>query len=129
MGFEVPEHTLKLIFSDPSYQGLEVRCRLATIDQVTAAAKLSLLDVTAMTAENASRLERALDDFADALISWDLEKKGRKVPATRKGVGSQDPLFVLQLIEAWLSGSGKLLASQLPGQSGVEEADLPVEPI
>lgn len=42
-----------------------------------------------------------IDAFADSLVSWDLTDRGRPVPATRKGVRSQDLPFLLALARTW----------------------------
>ena len=39
--------------------------------------------------------------FADSLVAWNLTDRGRAVPATRDGVLSQDPEFLLDLSRTW----------------------------
>lgn len=130
-GFEVPDNRLRLQFSDPSFAGLEVVCRLATMDQINASAKLGDLDLNKLSAgELEAELGRIIGEFADALISWNLRRDAQPVPATADGVGSLDSLFVMQLVEAWMSNSGKLLrdrAQQISAE--VDESELPVEPL
>jgi hypothetical protein len=112
MGFEVPQTTLRLVFTDPSYSGLEVVCAVVPIGQVQEAAKLADVDPKNVTDEDMARVERIIGAFADALVSWNLTRKGRKVPATRRSVESLDLIFVMQLIAAWLMGLGELVAAQ-----------------
>lgn len=132
-GFEAPDNRLKLVFSDPSFAGLEVVCRLATMDQIKSSAKLGDLDPNALSAgELEAEVGRIIGEFADALISWNLRRDREPVPATAQGVGSLDSLFVMQLVEAWMSNSGKLLrdrAQQMQASAEVDESELPVEPL
>lgn len=132
-GFEVPDNRLRLVFSDPSFAGLEVVCQLATIDQIKNAAALGDIDPEkASDGEIATELNRIISEFATALVSWNLKRQGAPVPATRDGVGSLDSLFTMQLVEAWMSNSGKVLkdrAQQMKAAAEVDESELPVEPL
>lgn len=112
MGFEVPRTTLRLKFTDPSFNGLEVVCQVVPLGELRAAAELAKVDPKNITDEDQARVDRLVGAFTDALVSWNLTRKGRKVPATRKGVDSLDLLFTMQLIAAWLTGLGELVAKQ-----------------
>jgi hypothetical protein len=120
MGFEVPQTTMRLVFADPSYNGLEVVCAVVPIGEVQEAAKLADVDPKNITDEDLERVDRLVAAFADALISWNLTRKTKKVPATKAGVGSLDIIFTMQLVSAWLEGLGELIASQ--AQSDAELA-------
>ena len=125
-GFEVPQNTLRLKFTDPSYNGLEVVCRAVPLGELRETAALANVDPKNITDEDQARVDRLIGSFADALVSWNLTRKGRKVPATRKGVDSLDLIFLMQLIGAWLAGLGELVAEQ--AQSDAElVAALPVQ--
>ena len=125
-GFEVPQTTLRLAFTDPSYGGLEVVCRAVPLGELQEAAELANVDPKNVTDEDQARLERLIGSFADALVSWNLTRRGKKVPATREGVDSLDIIFTMQLIAAWLAGLGELVAAQ--AQSDAEMvASLPVQ--
>lgn len=119
MGYEVPENTLRLMFTDSSFEGLEVVCKLASIDQISSAAALASIDPK--NPKEYARVEQIMTDFAAALVSWNCTRKGRKVPPTSRGVGSLDPVFVMQLVEAWLSGSGQLLKDQAAADAELEQ--------
>lgn len=138
-GFEVPESRhVRLVFADPSFHGLEVVCRLVPVGQLTEAAGLADVDPKAVRPEDAKKVENLIDAFAKALVSWNLtrgsyrtqsgERKARKVPATRKGVDSLDLIFTLQLIEAWLSAVGKVVAEQANEDAELAET-LQAEPM
>jgi hypothetical protein len=127
MGYEVPENIVRLVFSDPSFDGLEVVCRLATVSQIAAAAQLTAVDAKNIRPEDAKYVENLIGDFANALVSWNCTRKGEQVPATREGAGSLDPLFTMQLVEAWLSGSGEILAEQAKDDAELEASIPPVE--
>lgn len=120
-GFEVPQTQLRLVFSDPSYAGLEVVCALPPLDKLEETAAIAA-DPAAVTPDTAARL---LDTFAEQLVSWNLTRNGEPVPATRAGLGSLDLLFAMQLIMAWLSSTGELLKQQRATEAALE---LPVTP-
>jgi hypothetical protein len=129
MGFEVPEpQHLRLVFSDPSYSGLEVVCRLVPVGQLTEAATLAGIDPKAVRSEDAQKVQNLIGAFAQALVSWNLTRKGRKVPATRAGVDSLDLIFIMQLIEAWLSAVGKVITEQANTDAELAET-LQAEPL
>jgi hypothetical protein len=122
MGYEVPEpQHLRLVFSDPSFGGLEVVCRLVPVGQLTEAASLAGIDPKAVRPEDAQKVQNLIGAFAQALVSWNLTRKGRKVPATRAGVDSLDLIFTMQLIEAWLSAVGKVIVAQVQEDSELAE--------
>lgn len=129
MGFEVPDTLITLKFADPSFDGLEVKCKLVPLAQVTEAASLANVDPNRLNNEDLAKVERLVAAFASALVEWNLTRKGKKVPATMSGVKSLDIVFTMQLVEAWLSAMGKIIADQATASrdnAEVEES-LPVE--
>lgn len=129
VGFEVPETTLQLSFTDPSYAGLEVACRMAPRGVLTAAASLGGVDPRRFTREHAATLDHLSDAFAESLLSWNLTRNGVDVPATKEGVDSLDLAFLMQLVTPWLEGTGQALAQQAAEQaahsvSPEEEAEI-----
>lgn len=122
MGYEVPEpQHVRLVFSDPSFNGLEVVCRLVPVGQLSEAASLANVDPKAIKPEDAEKVQNLITAFSNALVSWNLTRKGRKVPATRKGVDGLDLVFTMQLIEAWLTAVGKAIAEQATGDAELAE--------
>lgn len=127
MGYEVPESpNLRLVFTDPSFNGLEVVCRPTPIGQLNEAASLADIDPKKVKPEDAEKVQRLISAFARALVSWNLTRKGRKVPATVKGVDSLDVEFVMQLVSAWLSAAGARIADQAQTDADVVTT-LPVD--
>jgi hypothetical protein len=102
MGFEVPENVIQLAFEDPSWNGLVVKMSIPTLDELRETAKLR-------TSQDPQAIEPVLEAFASHLHEWNLMRKGVPVPATRKGIGSLDGVFSLQLVGSWLGASGRLV--------------------
>jgi hypothetical protein len=111
-GYEVPQNTLKLKFADPTFDGLEVVMLVVPLSILTETSQLAKADPEDISDDDLQRLERLVSSFSDSLVSWNLTRKGRKVPATRKGVDSIDMVFTLQLIDAWMQGLGVLMINQ-----------------
>lgn len=129
MGFEVKENVQKLVFTDPSFEGLEVRVALIPLDELTAAASLARIDPKDVTPEDVAKVTQLHDAFAGALRGWNLTRKGEPVPATLDGVKSLDLVFVLQLIAPWIANSAVVAAEEEAARADVEAAlpTLPVE--
>ncbi|SDU42721.1 hypothetical protein [Jiangella alkaliphila] len=128
MGFEVNLTTLRLRFTDPSFDGAQVTVRMVDGDTLAAAAELKDVDIATVSPD---MLKQLLDGFADALIDWNLEIKGRRVNPTRAGLRKFDVLFQLELVKAWLSSYGEVLeALKAAGQEAAElESTLKVAPL
>lgn len=129
MGFEVKENTARLVFEDPSFDGLEVVCALIPLDELTAAASLASIDPANVTPADLAKVQQLRDAFAGALRTWNLTRKGKPVPATLAGVKSLDLLFMLQLIRPWIENSAVVAAEKEAERSEIEAAlpSLPVE--
>ena len=93
MGFEAPETLYKLTWEDPAMTGLEVTAREPTIDQ--------LLQMTGIgDVKDPDQIRTVFRLFAGLLDSWNVERKGKPVPATYEGVVSQSPAFIMKIIKA-----------------------------
>lgn len=109
MGFEAPEPTVKLVFEEPEFEGLEIRVRAASMREFLAVSRWTTGawmpggDVDHPTKLNIMTREWELicDTFAGVLIDWNLERKGEPIPADREGLRSQIPDFVKAIIGAW----------------------------
>jgi len=128
MGFEVKENTARLVFTDPSFNGLEVVCALIPLDELAAAASLASIDPAKVTPGDLAKVQQLRDAFAGALRSWNLTRKGKPVPATLAGVKSLDMVFLLQLIEPWIANSAAVAAEKEAERSEIE-ATLPSLPV
>ena len=95
MGFEAPETLFKLIFEDPGMAGLEVTVREPSIDDLLAMSAAG--DTKTMDPDLLRVMFKA---FADLLDSWNLERKGKPVPATYEGVIAQSPAFIMKIVAA-----------------------------
>ena len=135
MGY-VPRRTLyKLDFAETEHAGLEV-----TTGSASMAALLDILsladNVEAAGLKNADRgqMDQLFGLFDEVLVSWNVETEdGGAVPATKAGLLSQDPEFVMTVITAWASAMAKA-SPPLPNVSsggattaGVE-ASIPMAP-
>ena len=86
MGFKHQAKVYKLVFDDPELEGLEVKVRSLSIGEV----------------ENDEI--RVFEQFADALISWNLEdENGEVLPTTLESVRSYpDYEFMALLANTWV---------------------------
>jgi hypothetical protein len=133
MGY-VPKRTLyKLDFSQTEHAGLEVTTKSASM-----AALLDILgladSVETAGVKNADRgqMEQLFGLFDEVLVSWNVETEdGEAVPATKAGLLSQDPEFVMTVIGAWAQAMAKA-PPNLPGGSSSGsnpvEASIPMTP-
>ncbi len=114
MGFEIPSSLIHLTFD--KYPGLEVQ-----------AESLSLGEMMALEGEAASlrggqgsseKAVRLIDAFADRLRSWNCERWGEPVPATREGFYSLDARFSGDILLAWYDAvTGEDVASSPLGRT------------
>src|SRR5690349_8399148 len=98
MGFRKQSTVYRLVFEDPSLEGLEVLARSLPLKDFLAINKMS-----AQAAENAAKgaeqSELMLKKFSEALISWNLEDdNGKPVPPTYAGLISQEMSFATQIM-------------------------------
>ena len=114
MGFKHQAKVYKLVFDDPALEGLEVRCRSLSIGEVEDD------DI------------RVFEQFAEALISWNLEDdNGQVLPATLESVrGYPDYEFMSLLANTWVEAvtgvSDELGKDSASGKQSLE-ASLPME--
>jgi hypothetical protein len=120
-----------LTFVDPELADLQVRARY-TWGLVDSTAELGGVDLDAVRAgtprpEDVARLRTLVDDFADALVGWNLTgDAGQALPADRATVRQQDVNFVLALLAAFLDGVNTQAAQALQAAQ-VDESTLPVQ--
>jgi hypothetical protein len=128
MGFEAPLSYMRLRFTDPSYEGLEVLVRMVDGDTLAEAAELRTVDLTNVQPHD---LKALLDGFASCLVEWNLTVKGRPIPATRAGLKKLDVLFQMQMITSWLTAFGQALDDIRQAAAEAEEVapTLPVTPL
>lgn len=128
----------KLAFED-EYEGLEVRMRGLSVDQVLEAMSLASLaqaDVMRLDDEEQGKVESLFTMFATRLVSWNVMEEvagGERVPvpATLAGVRGQDFAGILHIVVTWLTAVGGVSKSLGKGSTGgVPSAvlNLPMEP-
>jgi hypothetical protein len=103
--------TYKLRFEE--YPALEVTVREPSIGQ--------MIEITAMGSDaknvSAEQVTAAFRVFADLLESWNVERRGKPVPATFEGVCSLGSAFVMKLLGALGQAVGGV-DPHLPSASG-----------
>lgn len=103
MGY-VPKRTLyKLDFSQTEYAGLEVTTKSAAMGVLLEVLELSdLFEQAGIKALDKKQLDVVFGLFAQVLHSWNVATDdGTAVPATKDGLLSQDPEFVMAVMSAW----------------------------
>jgi hypothetical protein len=130
MGYKRP--TLKLVFEDEEFEGLEVKARRLSINDVFRVAELADLGVNGLR-DNKEQLAELLDLVAGVLTSWNLEDEdGVPVPRTGAGLGGQDLAFVTALAGALSNASASVPRPLEPSSNGGQpspEVSLPMEPL
>ncbi len=122
-GFEYERNVYRLIFEDPSLNGLVVRMESIPIGQYMDVVELAGIQEEAVGAEQVQALNDLLKSFADALVDWNLTKRGVPVPADLDGVrGCDTDLVLKQLIGAWLSTVAGVPDPLGKGSAGGESA-------
>lgn len=149
-GFRL-SRTYRLVFEDdPDFEGLVVRARGLTVEQLleaTALADLAEADIDGLAAqgrgltpEQRDQVRRLFEMFAERLVSWNVEDEGPDgpdgegvpVPATLEGVLSQESTGVLRIIRTWLTAVAGVPSSLGKGStSGATSRalSLPMEPL
>ncbi|MGH3587162.1 MAG: hypothetical protein ACRDQ0_12645 [Pseudonocardia sp.] len=142
MGFEFEGNIYTLEFQTPTHWGLEVRCTSVPIGQLRRLIGMAVEVQAAagqpqakrkFTPAQAQALEGLISGFADALVSWNLERKGVPVPATQEGLDEQPFEFLYPVITAWFDAVGGVAEESDLGKgspSGVifPESSLPMAP-
>lgn len=100
MGYRKIPTIYELVFEDPDYEGLEVRCKALKLGRVRKL--MSVVGKSEMTNDELAALFGILEE---GLISWNLEdENGDPVPATREGIDDQEVPFILDIVDTWLDG-------------------------
>lgn len=121
MGYK-PKRTLyKLTFEDPDLAGLEVTARSISVDgllgMIDMYEQAQGVDAQKFTPEDVKLLTDLFARFVKVLASWNIEDDDdQPVPMTVEGLQSLELDFVMQLIEAWISGMVQA-PPPLPGSS------------
>lgn len=107
--------TYALVFQDPDLDGLVVKAKSTSVQDL-----LDILQLPELS--KAEDTTQALGRFAACLVEWNLEdEQGQPVPATYEGCLSIDRRLMSQIIGAWtevVSGNpGPLADTSTPGST------------
>jgi hypothetical protein len=113
MGYKREKTIYNLVF--PDMEGLEVKATSTSMGEFQRIAKLAVkLDENPdeLSVDDIDALDALFERFAKVLISWNLEDEdGTPVPATKEGLLDQDPVFVMTVVNVWLSTVSSVPAS------------------
>lgn len=118
--YKRPTKILKLRFDDPEFEGLVVKMRTISVDE--------MLDW-----KDAESIQDEIEKASAFLISWNLDDEaGGPVPCTAEGMRSQPKEWVTAVILAmWQAVVGVPAPLSQPSESGVPSPALsiPMEPL
>lgn len=129
-GFTPPRTVYRLDFEGTELEGLEVRMRggkLATV--------FDTVQLIGVTEENATASDAKLalaqyKEMADHLIDWNVtDENGRAVPATLKGLKSQETRHVNMIAAAWQRAQVDVPGPLPRNSSPSPTPDLPMIPM
>jgi hypothetical protein len=116
------ETTFRLTFKE--YPGLEVMIREPSVGQLMEISSVQAEDGKSVTAE---QIQTTFRLFADLLVSWNLSRKGKRIPATYDGVLTLGSGFVMKLIAAVGEAVGRADPTSPTGSSPGGTTRNPVE--
>lgn len=141
-GFEFEGNVYTLAFRTPSHRGLEVRAESVALGEFRRLIRLAVTlhgddgkpkDKRKFTPEDVEALDGLIEGFSQALVSWNLKKKGVPVPATPEGLAGMPLEFVFPIIMEWFTAIGGVAEDSALGKdfaSGVTfpESSPPMAP-
>lgn len=141
-GFEFEENVYNLTFQTPTHRGLQVRALSVSIAEFRRLVRLAVelqdgdgkpKDARNFTREQIEALDGLIGGFSNALVSWNLKRKGVPVPATPDGLGTMPFEFLFPVIQEWFTAIGGVDEESPLGKdfaSGVTfpESSLPMAP-
>lgn len=127
MGYKRASKKFNLQFTG-ELEGLEVQVKSITMGEMLELEGIFTGDDKTPSSED---IQAVFQTFVKALISWNLEdEKGKPVPATLKGLYSQDIEFIMEIIASWMEAMTNVDRDLGKGStSGVNsaEASIPME--
>lgn len=98
MGVHIEPTHYKLIFEDPSLDGLEVVARELSIDEL-----VQYTELLAATPNQRERVTKRAEFICERLVSWNLDDEdGNPLPITPQVLLSQPRRVNIELSAAWL---------------------------
>lgn len=130
MGFK--RRTYRLTFDDPTLEGLEVRMRAATIDQIIQLNQVFRPSIFASTdPEDEGRRDQLFDLLAAGIVSWNREEDdGTPIEPDAKGLRGEDVDIVGAIVKGWSKASSGVPSPLAPASSAGAlsvEASIPTE--
>lgn len=124
MGYKRPAYTLK--FADAEFDGLEVRAKGMPLDDLLILSEVSQMDLSrGVAGVDREKLDRVLQTFASALVSWNYEdESGKPVPATVEGLRQADFRMQFAILASYLEG---VTAQQLARPNSEIEGEMPMD--
>lgn len=103
-GYEVPDDTYRLVFTDPEHEGIVVRARKMSLGERTHVWFDLALEPTDDAKTFRAKQQELHELFVDHLLEWNLTRKGQPIPQTYEGLMSLDGDFVGLLVGTWQAG-------------------------
>lgn len=100
MGYQ--RSTLKLLFEDPEFDGLEVKMRRLSMGAMFSVQELA--DIGEDIKQQVEQFDHLIEIVAGGLISWNLTEGDDEtlVAPTKQGLYSQDIDLLMAIVGAWL---------------------------
>jgi hypothetical protein len=128
MGYKPDRKVFKLVFDDPSMDGLEVKATSLDIG-----ALFKVTEIRSKKILTQDDVEEMFSAFANALRSWNVEDDdGNPVPTDLAGIYSQELTFIQTIIWAWvdaITGVSDELGKESGSGETFPEGSLPMEPL
>lgn len=124
MGFKYGKR-YRLTFDDPDLEGLQVMCRGASVEDLTAIEAASKLPM-------GEAVMTMIDRFVAAVVSWNIENDEAPLLPTREALLAQDADLVMAMVMAWadaVAGVAGPLGQRSTDGEPSQEASLPMEPL
>lgn len=129
-GYKRERRTYVMEFTDPEYEGLEVKVRSIPIRNLQHL--LSLDPESTDMKVRAESINQMMCAFAEALVSWNMtDEDGNPIPTTLEYIESEDVDFIMTCISEWMKAvsqvddASPLDESSQPGQTTQEVAPSP----
>lgn len=125
--------TYRLTFDE--FDGMALRAKAPGFEALLASALVARVEARGLPVDVwLGEMSGLVDEFAKAIVDWELEEDGRPVPPTREQVRRLDVPFLSALIKAWGQTTHVRQAApapEEPAESEFNEADLgiPMQPL
>jgi hypothetical protein len=132
MGYKRKTKVYVLRFEDEEYEGLEVRAKGASVEQLISLMNLARFGTGAKFGQgDIKEVDALFELFASKLTEWNLEDEdGVPVELSLAGLKSQDIDFALDVVLAWVGavmGTSAPLEKSSPDGEQFPEGSIPME--